>query len=97
LINIVEAQGGIISGFTVQNSPIDGIVGRRGAVVEVRDATLQNHGDGFESIDGKTGWLDFPILLPVVYYLYENKSLIGFPYNGRISRAQRALLDTPVK
>lgn len=55
LVNIVGAQGIIITGFTVQNSDVDGINGRQGAAVTLSDVeVLDSADDGIEITESST-------------------------------------------
>lgn len=45
LITIIGAQGIVVTGFTLQNAPFDGILGQRGAAFEVLNTTIQDSGD----------------------------------------------------
>jgi hypothetical protein len=58
LITIAGAQGVVITGFTVQNAPVDGILGQRGVAFEVLNTTIQDGGDdGFEIGESSTARL----------------------------------------
>jgi hypothetical protein len=55
LLNVVGAQGVEIRGFTVRNSPVDGINGRQGAAFVVRDTRILRSGDdGIEATETST-------------------------------------------
>jgi hypothetical protein len=55
LLNIVGVQGVAIRGFTVQHSAADGINGRQGAALTVRDVRVfQSADDGIESTETST-------------------------------------------
>jgi hypothetical protein len=55
LLNIVGVQGVDIRGFTVQHSAADGIHGRQGAALTVRDVrVLQSADDGIEATETST-------------------------------------------
>jgi hypothetical protein len=55
LLNVVGAQGVEIRGFTVRNSPVDGINGRQGAAFVVRDTRVLRSGDdGIEATETST-------------------------------------------
>jgi hypothetical protein len=55
LLNLVGVQGVEIRGFTVQDSPIDGINGRQGAAFVVRDTRVLRSGDdGIEVTETST-------------------------------------------
>jgi hypothetical protein len=55
LLNVVGAQGVEIRGFTVQDSPVDGINGRQGAAFVVRDTRVfQSADDGIEATETST-------------------------------------------
>jgi hypothetical protein len=55
LLNIVGVQGVEIRGFTIQDSPVDGINGRQGAAFVVRDTRILRSGDdGIEATETST-------------------------------------------
>ena len=58
LLTIDGAQGVVITGFTIQRSPVDGILGQRGAAFTARNTIVKdNADDGLQVSDSATGQL----------------------------------------
>ena len=58
IISIHGAQGVVVTGFTVQNGPVDGISVKKGAAATIQNTTVQdNADDGIEVTEGSTAEL----------------------------------------